>query len=239
MNAKPTILIAALAFTLVAPIARAAPQPPSEKPAEKEMKDKAEKRRAIGKLLQIIKSEPSAKEVQTATLRYYKLEPERIDSMARAARLKGLVPEIETGIDRSDSNSLNQTADGQFFGALGGAAGINQPIPNPLGYKDRTWGLQDSNSWHVKGVWNLDRLVFNAEGLDVKSLNSLEENLVREVTTLYFSRRRLLATLILNPPEEEEEVFYELQRLDELTATLDALTGGMFAAKAWKWDAGQ
>ena len=91
----------------------------------------------------------------------------------------------------------------------------------------------------VRAVWNLDRLVFNAEELDVKSLTSIEENLVREVTTLYFGRRRLLANLILSPPEDEEEIYFERLRLDEMTATLDALTGGSFASKAWKWDLGE
>ena len=71
----------------------------------------------------------------------------------------------------------------------------------------------------------------------MKSLNSLEENLVREVTTLYFQRHRLIANLILSGPDEDEEIFYELLRLDEQTATIDALTGGMFSPRAWNWEA--
>ena len=94
--------------------------------------------------------------------------------------------------------------------------------------------MQDT--WHVRLWFNLDRLVFNAEALDAMSLNSLGENLVREVTTMYFSRRRLIAGLILSPPNSDAELFYQLMQLDELTATLDAMTGGFFATHAWKWD---
>ena len=66
-------------------------------------------------------------------------------------------------------------------------------------------------------------------------VTSLEENLVREVTTLYFSRRRVLASIVLSPPTEDEEYFYELVRLDELTATLNSFTGGKYEKRAWDW----
>ena len=210
-------------FTLGA-VAHAAGQPAGEKEA------KPSKRRAIAKLREIVKSEPSIKEVQTAALRYYKLEPERINAMASAANWKGLVPEIEAGMDNSVGHSFQNTKDGLY-------PRLDLIDPNnPDSYKERVASNNDQLLWRVRAVWVLDRLVFNSESLDVKSLNTLEENLVREVTTLYFSRRRLLASLVLSPPEDEEELFYEQQRLEELTSTLDALTGGFFESRAWKGD---
>jgi hypothetical protein len=200
-------------------------------PPEKTPVDKAQKRRAFAKLREILKNEPTAKEVQAATLRFYKLEPERLESMASAARLKGLIPEFEAGMDNSVGHSYTNTRDG-LYPTLSNL----DPIGNPEGYKERVAGSSDQFLWRLRAVWSLDRLVFNAESLDVKSLGSLQENLVREVTTMYFARRRVISSLVLSPPDDEEELFYEQQRLEELTATLDALTGGMFAQRAWHPD---
>ena len=185
------------------------------------------------KLRAILKNEPSCRDVQQAALKFYKLEPERIRRMGVATRVKAIVPEIEGSIDNSVGHTYTNTRDGLFPQA------VLQSVDNqnPDGYKERVQTSTDNLLWRVRAVWNLDRLVFNSEELDVKSLNSLEENLVREVTTLYFQRHRLIASLILSGPEEDEEIFYELLRLDEQTATIDALTGGMFGPKAWKWEA--
>jgi hypothetical protein len=190
------------------------------------------KGRAFGKLRQILKSEPSCREVQQAALKFYKLEPERISRMAVASRAKAIVPEIEGSIDNSVGHTFTNTRDGLF--PQQSLASIDPG--NPSGYKERVQTNTDNFMWRIRAVWNLDRLVFNSEELDVKSLNSLEENLVREVTTLYYSRHRLIAQLILAGPEEDEEIFYELLRLDEMTATIDALTGHYFSPKAWKWE---
>lgn len=188
-------------------------------------------RSAIKRLFQIIKSEPSIKECQNTAVRFYKLEPERINKLARNARLKGLIPSLSASFSNELGNRFTNTKDGLF------------PIlpspsenPNPNFFKERVTETSDQISWSVSASWDLDRLAFAAESLDAKSLTSLEENLVREVTTVFFSRRRVLASLILSPPDDDEEFFYELMRLDELTATLDAFTGGMFSKKAWDWE---
>ncbi len=193
----------------------------------------ANKGKSFGKLRQILKSEPTCRDVQQAALRFYKLEPERIRKMGVASRVKALVPELEGSIDNSVGHTFTNTRDGLY--PAGTLAELDPG--NASGYKERVQTNTDSLTWRVRAVWNLDRLVFNSEELDVKSLNSLEETLVREVTQLYFSRHRLIANLILSGPEEDEEIFYELLRLDEMTATLDALTGGSFMPKAWKWEA--
>ena len=222
---KTMVLLATLTWCAAAWAQEAPPGGPEVDPQQAA----AQKRQAVQRLLQIIKGEPTVKDVQKWALKYYKLEPERIHAMSTAARLKGLVPEIEGSLDNMVSKNYSNTRDGLY------------PIlpvteNNPQGYKELVRGSQDQLTWRVRAVWNLDRLVFNAESLDVKSLNSLQENLIREATTMFFARRRLLASLLLSPPQDDEELFYELMRLDELTATLDALTGGQFAKRAWKWD---
>ena len=219
----PIILCAAASTAF----AQKAPDP-APKPAAPEAQQSGE---GVKKLFDIIKQEPTIKDVQAAVLKYYKLEPSRINSMARWARLKGLLPEVEGSVDNMIGHTFNNMKDG-LYPILPSPA----ENPNPENYKERMRSDQDQLTWRVRAVWSLDRLAFNAEALDAKSLNSMGESMVREVTTLYFARRRLLATLLLSPPADDQELFLDLMRLDELTATLDAMTGGMFAKKAWKWE---
>ncbi len=186
---------------------------------------------ALQRLLAIVHNEPNIRQVQQSALSHYELEPDRVSGIITAAHLKGLIPEIEASYDLNLGSHFQNMRDGLY------------PIlpdlptnPNPNAFKERVTGESTQNTFRVRAVFNLDRLVFNAEALDARSLNSLGEQLVREITTLFYARRRLLATLLLTPPQSDAEMFYELMRLDELTATIDALTGGRFARRAWQWE---
>jgi hypothetical protein len=181
----------------------------------------ARKRSQMTHLREIIKREPTIQEVQRAALAHYQLEPERIDSMSTAARLKGLFPEVDAGFDSLLGHNFTDTQDALY---------------PTLPFKERQAATNDQTIWHVRGVWDLSRVVFNPEQLDIKTLGSLQETLVREVTTMFFSRRRVLANLILSPPDDEEDLYDEQLRLDEMTATIDAFTGGKFASRAWQGD---
>ena len=181
----------------------------------------ARKRSQMTHLREIIKREPTIQEVQRAALAHYQLEPERIDSMSTAARLKGLFPEVDAGFDSLLGHNFTDTQDALY---------------PTLPFKERQAATNDQTIWHVRGVWDLSRVVFNPEQLDIKTLGSLQETLVREVTTMFFSRRRVLANLILSPPDDEEDLYDEQLRLDEMTATIDAFTGGKVASRAWQGD---
>ncbi|MCP4448411.1 MAG: hypothetical protein GY811_24175 [Myxococcales bacterium] len=191
---------------------------------------KSKSMKSMKALFKILKGEPRIKDVQRWALRHYKLSPHRVNGMATNARLKGLVPEVSFNFSNNKGNTFGNMRDG-LYPTLPNI-GAN---PNPDSLKERTAGTSSTNVFSVHASWSLDRLVFNPEGLDVKSLNSLGETLVREVATLYFSRRRLLASIILSPPEDPEELFFELTRLDEMTATIDSLTGNRFGKRSWKW----
>ena len=68
----------------------------------------------------------------------------------------------------------------------------------------------------------------------MSSLVGVQEGLLREVTSLYFTRRRLMTAMVLNPPQSPNEQITEQLRLDEITANIDALTGGFFTAEEKK-----
>ena len=223
MKAKSVVVLAAVTAVLIGvagggyaqAAAQAAPAA-GEKPARK--------RALLARLQEIIKKEPTIQDVQKAALGHYQLEPERIQGMATSARVKGLFPEIDAGLVSTLGHTFNNTQDALY--------------PN-FPYKERQAGSSDQFIWHVRGVWDLSRVIFNPEQLDIKTLGSLQETLVREVTAMYFSRRRVLANLILSPPEDDEDVYFEQLRLEEMTATIDAFTGGKFADRAWHGDLAQ
>ena len=66
------------------------------------------------------------------------------------------------------------------------------------------------------------------------SLVGVQEGLLREITSLYFTRRRLMTMVTLAPPQDPNEEITEQLRLDEITANLDALTGGYFSKEIRK-----
>lgn len=226
-----TAALAAMAASLTAAPRTAAAQEGTEEVVPAPAPQRQVSRSNIRRLFEIIRAEMTVRDVQKAAVKHYQLEPERIHALARNARLKGLLPHVSASFSNELGNRFTNTKDGLFP-----VLPSPQENPNPNFYKERVAESSDQLSWSVSASWDLDRLIFAAEALDAKSLTGLEENLIREVTTLYFSRRRVLASLILSPPDDDEEFFYELMRLDELTATLDAFTGGRFSKKAWDWE---
>ena len=58
----------------------------------------------------------------------------------------------------------------------------------------------------------------------------LREKVLGEVTRLYFERRRLQVDVLLNPKVDLAGQVKDELRLRELTANLDAYTGGRFSA---------
>lgn len=158
--------------------------------------------------------EPTVKEVQVQALRFFQVHPERVKMYRTGAMLKALVPDLEVA-----ANAERGVNDRRMTDALYKAV---------YAIKESEDNSHSTYSLNLRAHWSLDRLVFNAEVLDVTSLVGVQEGLLREVTSLYFTRRRLMTFLKLNPPQDPGERITESIRLEEITANLDALTGGYF-----------
>lgn len=167
--------------------------------------------------------EPSVKEVQKASLRYFQVHPERVEHYRLGAMFKALVPDLELGLNAERGLTNRDMIDALYYNAIGGLG-----VPWTNGAKELESNRHTTYSASLRAHWALDRLVFNAEVLDVTSLVGVQEGLLREITSLYFTRRRLMTFLELNPPQDPGERITESIRLDEITANLDALTGGYF-----------
>ena len=67
--------------------------------------------------------------------------------------------------------------------------------------------------------------------IDIRSklMVQLRDEILEDVTRLYFERKRLLAELSETRPEDTQKLREKRLRVEELTAHIDALTGGRFS----------
>ena len=162
------------------------------------------------------KKDPTIQQAQQAALAFFNIDPGSVQAMRSRASVKGLMPSLEARYRQNRSNldvdTRNTTIqdDPFLFDAVDGTV----------------------HEFRVGLRFNLPQLVFNSEVLDVGSLAILQEGVLKEVTRLYYTRRRLQIDLILNPPRDEATRLSKQLRIDELTSTLDAMTGELFTRRS-------
>ncbi len=92
---------------------------------------------------------------------------------------------------------------------------------------------QDFTQHKARAQWDFSRLIYNSEQKNVVSLmNSVattRDKLLKELTKVYFDRRKLQINMTVNPPSDVAARLEAELKLQELTATLDAMTGGWFS----------
>ena len=164
-------------------------------------------------ILDRFKPEPTVQQVQDAAIRYYQVHPDRIRSLRRNAQLKALMPSVSGRFANALYTDKRNMMDGLYLGSA-------------LPYKENEQTNGDSLGWSVSATWDLDRLIFNAEVLDVQSLIGILDGVVREVTTVYYIRRRLQIDMLLRPPTDLASKISQRIRVEELTGLIDAMTGG-------------
>ena len=170
--------------------------------------------------LRALEQEPTIQEVQQAALRFYNVERETVESLRDRAGLKSLAPDVSASY-RSGNNGvfINQ------FDYLNGAPMQNYQV-------GRDFSKGDVYEWQVSGSWSLSRLVFNPEVLDVSSMAAIQEGVLKEITRLYYTRRRLQVDLIFSNPQDPSVRISKQLRIDQITATIDALTHNILSNHA-------
>jgi hypothetical protein len=142
--------------------------------------------------------------------------------MRNRASTKALAPVVEFSGGLTDSDTDEDTLNYEF-------STVAPWVQRYAG--GRAWDVR------AKLSWNLPRLVFNPEELDVASLAGLVEGILKESTRLYFMRRRLQVDMILNPPTDTATSLTKELRVQELTGLIDAMTGGWFRSTLDKLEA--
>ncbi|MCX6350214.1 MAG: hypothetical protein NTV79_12075, partial [Candidatus Aureabacteria bacterium] len=89
-----------------------------------------------------------------------------------------------------------------------------------------------TSSWDLKLDWDLSDFLYSKEQVNIsreaRDLVELRQDVLEQVTVQYFDRRSARIDMILNPPADPYSKVEMLLRIQQLDASLDALTGGFF-----------
>ena len=161
--------------------------------------------------------EPTAAETVKAALAYAALHPDRLEGLRTRAAVKELVPTVAVKA-RTEKSTLGLDK----YDYLSGS-------PDEKAEEEKATG--EVLELEVGATWNLPGLVYNAEVLDVNALQDQQRELARVVLDTYYARRRLQLKMAYgNTVDAETRAIRELE-LEQLTSTLDVLTGGSFSRK--------
>jgi hypothetical protein len=224
MRSMATLALLAIAWMPAAALAQAQGQGGSEAPPAPAPPNP----KAVRALKLRFEKEPTVAQVQNAALTFFKVNPDRVSSYLRGAAWKALMPDVEVNFNNEVGTNDRRLRDVTLLGMEKSACSDNGSgcSGGVFPQKEFERVTRGTIVLGVRAHWALDRLIFNAETLDVSSLVGVQEGLLREITSLYFTRRRLLTNMTLNPPQDPNEEITEKLRLEEITANIDALTGG-------------
>ena len=110
-------------------------------------------------------------------------------------------------------------------------------------YDDEGWShrsLKDTRlGWRLEAEWALSEMVYNTNLLAVKRYRRQQKQFVREcldeVTRIYFERRQLQLLYMIHSSTEPLERSKQWVKIQELSARLDRMTGGLLGKKGVKW----
>jgi hypothetical protein len=174
----------------------------------------------VEQVLAAFASEPDVQSVQAMALAYTKTNPELVEGWLRASKQAYMLPKVNLQYEKENDQGLDYEytldVDGDLIAQLDGQDADND------------------DKFVVKLEWRLDKLVMSSEQIRVinesQDIVKLRDKVLDEVTRLYFDRRRLQVDLLLDPGTALKQQIENELRLQELSANLDAITGGAFSA---------
>ena len=177
------------------------------------------------KLKLIFSLEPTIQETQAKALQFSGIPSGmQFGAYKRQARLRNVLPQIDTSFDNSDYalSSLETSGSDKYDSA---DSSINSSLD-----KNRKAAMDNEFNTGFRFTWHLDRLIYDPEIIDIvnsaRVSANIRENLLTELTQIYFQRKNLLSELMSNPFSRTMAQKFKLQ---ELTADIDARTGGWYS----------
>jgi ligand-binding sensor domain-containing protein len=156
--------------------------------------------------------EPTIHDVQAMAVEYAEVHPDKIKKWRKQAQMRALAPDLSTGINRSATEMFHWDSG-----------------PNP----DNLLKGKDYLDWDVGLSWNLGDLIWNNDQTSIDSRSKLmvelREDVLDQVTRIYFERRRTQIDLLSTQGADVSQKIEQQMRLAELTAIIDGFTGGKFS----------
>ncbi|MDD5465178.1 MAG: hypothetical protein PHP73_02390 [Candidatus Omnitrophica bacterium] len=174
-----------------------------------------------GLIQEYIKDEPKIKEVQEAAIKYAEVGPEKISQWRKKAAKKALLPQVSVGLDRNTTDLWHWEG------------GSTTKTDDDILRRGR-----DNLDWDVSLSWDLSNLIWDdaQTSIDVRSklMVELRDDILDQVNKLYFERLRIKSELNNLAIEDRNKRFDKQLKLEELTASLDALTSGYYSQQLRK-----
>ena len=157
--------------------------------------------------------EPSIEEIRAAAIEYADVHPDKISNWRKAAANKAWLPDLNmrygNGEDWQSSTYFYSTKDYK--------------------YKDDDVTSGNDEAWSISLTWQLGDIIWNSAQTSIdnrsKLMVQLRDDVLNEVTRIYYERRRLQIDIFMSPPADMKSTIEKDLRLQELTANIDALTG--------------
>lgn len=174
-----------------------------------------------------VRLDPSVHEVQDEAVRYLGFDQKEVDSWNKRSRWSAALPRLQTGFQR-DLKDLVSLSSRDSVSVSGGNVTVG-PTQNNFDQN-----FNQGTGIEIKAIWSLNELVFNRDTLAASSERRdwirERHRVLQEVTEAYFTRKRLQKELKQKGDSMEMRERKKLL-LDQMTATLDALTGGWFSSR--------
>lgn len=168
-------------------------------------------------ILNFFEQEPTIAQIQKAAIEYAEVHPRKIQEWRAAAQKKAWLPTVS--LSQKINRDRNVDVD------RGGTGDADRFIEGPEDV---------SNDWSVGMSWDLGDLVWNDDqtSIDTRSrlMVQLRDDVLNDVTHLFYERRRLQAERIIRPAKALALEVQRQLRFEELTADIDGLTGGYLSA---------
>lgn len=162
----------------------------------------------VKEILESFQQEPAIQEIQKVAINYAEVSNDKIKAWHRQAQMKALMPELTLDYDKTITTALGTTYDRVQVGP-------------------RDWGM--NLKWDISElVWNNDQTSIDSRS---RLMVQLRDDILNEITRLYFERRRLQAQLLMSHSGDSSKSLDDELRLQELTASIDALTGGYLSRR--------
>ncbi|MDD5098020.1 MAG: hypothetical protein PHU59_06020 [Candidatus Omnitrophica bacterium] len=170
-----------------------------------------------------IKHEPKIKDVQLAAIKFAEVSPEKISQWRKQATLKAALPQLSMAAGRNTTDLWHWETGSSAVGQSG---------------DDLLRRGRDSIDWDVTLSWDLGELIWNNDqtSIDVRSklMVELRNDILDQVNKLYFERLRVKSELDNLAIEDRNKRFDKELKVEELTASLDALTAGYYSEQLCK-----